>query len=237
MQAYDAATRKLWWRKAVIGTWVVLALAAIGLPNSQAQMRYSGGFVQYHRHPPPDTLKAAPPSSSTTTSPPSYFPDNDSYYPGAETGRSVPPSAGTLPFGVSAVLPWNQAGFAEYAPLSAPPESSFSASKAYTLKATPLLGEPPAGKAETAMLIVHLPEEAMLWVEGRSIALRGQTNYFSSPPLNPGKRYIYTVRAAWLEKGRWVSRTREVPVAAGLIQALYLLPSPALPGKKNLPAG
>jgi uncharacterized protein (TIGR03000 family) len=229
MRANNAMTRNLWRRKVAAGVLIVLGFAAIGLPNSPAQMTYSGGFVQHHRRPPPDSLKATTPSPSQTLLPPSYFPDNDFYYPGQETGPSVSPPAAGAPYGVSAaVLPWNQKGFQEYVPSPASPEPSPSASRKYAMAVTPLPLESPAAKAETAMLIVHLPEPAMLWVEGRLIPLRGPTGYFQSPPLNPAKRYVYTVRAVWRENGRWVTLSREVPVAAGLVQALYLRPAPAL---------
>jgi uncharacterized protein (TIGR03000 family) len=228
MGANDA-TRKPWWRKVVAGILVALGLAAIGLPNSQAQMRYSGGFIQYHRHPPGVTLAPSPSPSGITRSPSSYFPDNDFYFPGEETWPTVSPPAGDSLFGVPArVLPWNQVGFKEYPPFSVPPEWLPSLPRKYALEVTQVPLESPAARADTAMLIVHLPEPAMLWVEGRPIPLRGQTSYFRSPPLNPAKKYIYTVRAAWFEEGQWVSLTREVPVTAGLIQALYLRPVPTL---------
>jgi hypothetical protein len=41
----DKATRRGWPKKVVGGALVLLGLAGIGLPNSQAQLRYSGGFV------------------------------------------------------------------------------------------------------------------------------------------------------------------------------------------------
>jgi uncharacterized protein (TIGR03000 family) len=232
MRAYNA-TRKQWRRKIIAGALIVLGLAVIGLPNGQAQMRYNGGFIQHHRHPPPTTLSATTtPPPSATKMPPSYFPDNDSYYPsfssattsvtrsnpGEEFGNSL------SSFGVSAaVIPWNQAGFEEYRPFpETNPEPSPAAPRKYALEATPLLGASLTGEPQTAMLIVHLPEHAMLWVEGTWIPRNGQTSYFTSPALNPGKKYTYTVRVAWIEDGRWVNLAREVPIEAGLIQTLYL---------------
>lgn len=265
MQANDA-TKNSWRRKIVAGALIVLGLAAIGLPNSQAQMDYSGGFVPYQRVPPSSfdaynpatgvgigpSHRASPPynfrgttaPSPEFTRPPSYFPDNDSYYPSFSSGaisitRSNYPETATeasvLPFGISAAaLPWSQPGFKEYDPfLRKPPAWPSSASRKYILDAAPLpLGSPGANPG-SAMLIVHLPDYAMFWVEGRRITLNGQTSYFNSPPLAAGKKYLYSVRAAWFEDGHWVSLTREVPVEAGLIQALYLRPSPAAPAKKT----
>jgi uncharacterized protein (TIGR03000 family) len=250
MRIDDATTRIRWRRKAVLGALVVLGLVGVGVPNGRAQMRYNGGYRVYHRYAPPDTFRPepTPPTEATV-----YFPDNDSYYPsyssaatsvtrsyypGEAAGRSASPSAGESPLGVpTAALPWNQVGFGEY---DEQPEMSFDSPLAgpskYTLEATPLAPESPAGQSEagqseTATLIVHLPEHAMFWVEGSRTLLKGQTTYFRSPPLAPGKKYGYTVRAAWLEDGRWVGQTRRVPVEAGSIQALYLWRSP---GKRDV---
>jgi uncharacterized protein (TIGR03000 family) len=91
----------------------------------------------------------------------------------------------------------------------------------------------PTGRREVAVLIAYLPEHALLWVDGRLTRVRGQIRYFQSPPLPAGKEYSYTVRAAWQEGGQWVGQTRKVPVHAGLIQTIYLRPSPALQAEKK----
>jgi uncharacterized protein (TIGR03000 family) len=75
-----------------------------------------------------------------------------------------------------------------------------------------------------AVLIAQLPEEAVLWVEGRRTTSAGWMRYFRSPPLRPGRKYSYLVRVAWIEDGCWVSQTRKLPVRAGRIQAVYLRP-------------
>ncbi len=90
---------------------------------------------------------------------------------------------------------------------------------------------PPASAAErveNAGLIAHLPEHAVLWVQGIRTRSMGRTRYFLSPPLLPGRMYNYRVSVAWIEDGHWVSQTRVVPVQAGLIQGLYLPPAPMI---------
>src|SRR5215472_14836390 len=76
----DKATRRGWPKKVVGGALVLLGLAGIGLPNSQAQLRYSGGFVYPPRDrsdtPPTAAPQYGSPAASPST-PPSYFPDND----------------------------------------------------------------------------------------------------------------------------------------------------------------
>ena len=38
---------------------------------------------------------------------------------------------------------------------------------------------------------------------------------FTTPPLEPGYSYSYTIRARWTENGRPVQQSRTVPVKAG----------------------
>lgn len=77
-------------------------------------------------------------------------------------------------------------------------------------------------RLQFAILIAHLPEHAALWVEGTRTRSRGRTRYFQSPPLQPGRKYNYKLRVVWIEDGHWVGQTREVPVQAGIIEAIYI---------------
>ncbi len=67
----------------------------------------------------------------------------------------------------------------------------------------------------TAEIDVHLPPDATLWFDGKRTGQRGEYREFVSPPLKPGERYYYVVRARWTEDGRPVERTRKVHVRAG----------------------
>jgi uncharacterized protein (TIGR03000 family) len=238
MRRDNDATRGRQWRRIVLGrSLILLALAGAGLPESHAQMRYNGGYITTHRHPEKFSSQPAAPQPPAPKLPPSYFPDNDFGYPSsyAEEGAVRPPSplAIALPYGVSAAaFPWNQAGFEDY---NEPPrvlqDSSLSTPKKYSLEVTTLPQAAPAAQPETAALIAHLPEDAVFWVEGTRTRSTGRTRYFQSPPLQLGHKYSYTVRVVWIEDSQWVSQTRMVPVRAGLIQAIYLRPSPAAQAK------
>jgi uncharacterized protein (TIGR03000 family) len=181
------------------------------------------------------------PRVSTPKTLPFLSPDNDlgyplsyppttvvtrSYYVGGEAGAAVSPAVGGLLFGIpAAAFPWNQAGFTDYnEPPVIPRDSSLFTPHKYSLEATPLASGTPVANPQAALLIARLPENALLWVEGELTRLRGPTRYFQSPPLVPGAKYSYVVRAAWVEDGRWVSQTQKVPVRAGLVQAVYLRP-------------
>ncbi len=237
MRYHDAMEAKRW-RKIWFGMILApLGLALTGLPESQAQ------YWAFNKELPPreydpgkiwlDRFLAAQQASSPKAPASHNTPDNDlymheypyrSYDPGRETRRTVSSPAGESPYGIpAAALPWNRVGFAVYDdPREIPPDSSFSSPSKYSLETTPLPLESPAGRSEAAMLIVHLPGHALFGVDERRTPLKVQTNYFQSPPLDRGKKYSYTVRAAWIEEGHWVSQTRKVAVEAGLVQAIYL---------------
>lgn len=223
------ATQAPRWLKMVLPRLLTLSVLTVaGLPESQAQMSYSGGFTP-RRHP-RDRSAPQPSASPATTpaarkTPPAYFPDNDtvypSYYPGSQPGRPLQPSV--LPTD----LPWNRADFQDYnEPLAIPRDTTLGQPKRYVLALAPLAPTDVADRLENALLIARLPEHAVLWVEGTRTRSLGRTRYFQSPPLLPSRKYAYRVSAAWIEDGRWVSRTRVIPVQAGLIQAIYLRPAP-----------
>jgi uncharacterized protein (TIGR03000 family) len=219
--------RKFVWSSSL----VLLGLAMTGLPESRAQMHYSGGFTPT-RHPRQQITPSSPPQTTTPAAPKTprdYFPDSDlsypSYYSAEEPKRPLAPPAPLLPYSIApSSLPWNQAGFEDYneSP-QLPRDASVGEAKKYSLVATSL--PPPATERSlTAVLIAHLPSHAVFWVEGIRTRSTGRTRYFQSPPLLPGRKYNYRIRAAWIEDGHWVSQTRMVPVEAGTIQAIYLRP-------------
>jgi uncharacterized protein (TIGR03000 family) len=75
---------------------------------------------------------------------------------------------------------------------------------------------PEPAQADTrAYVHLHLPAGAQVWVEGKKMTSTGRHRTFHSPLLQPGKRYVYHVRARWREHGHEVTQTREVKVWAG----------------------
>jgi uncharacterized protein (TIGR03000 family) len=56
--------------------------------------------------------------------------------------------------------------------------------------------------------------DASLWIENVRTCQTGTSRVFISPPLGPGN-YTYTVRAAWTEEGRQVTREKTVKVRPG----------------------
>jgi uncharacterized protein (TIGR03000 family) len=66
-----------------------------------------------------------------------------------------------------------------------------------------------------ATLVVRLPADAKLTVDGSATRSTDSVRAFVSPPLQPGKDYHYTLRAEVTRDGKKVERTRDVSVRAG----------------------
>ena len=73
----------------------------------------------------------------------------------------------------------------------------------------------PARDDAPAFITVRVPPGAELWFNGLNMARTGHVREFHSPPLTPGVRYVYEIRARWLENGRPVTQTQTVAVYAG----------------------
>ncbi|MFN4259718.1 MAG: TIGR03000 domain-containing protein [Gemmataceae bacterium] len=56
---------------------------------------------------------------------------------------------------------------------------------------------------------------AEVWVDGYKTTSTGTTRTFHSPPLTPGKKYHYQIRASWVQNGETMTEERTIPVAAG----------------------
>ena len=60
-----------------------------------------------------------------------------------------------------------------------------------------------------------VPPDAQVWFDGKLTSQSGETRYFASPPLAPGRQYVYDVKVRWRDKdGKEVTRTRRVDVSA-----------------------
>jgi uncharacterized protein (TIGR03000 family) len=78
---------------------------------------------------------------------------------------------------------------------------------------------PPVSAAAPADALAHVtvkvPADARVWFENTPTTSTGPVRQFDSPPLAPGGRYTYSVRAAWTENGHEVTQTQQVGVSAG----------------------
>ena len=94
----------------------------------------------------------------------------------------------------------------------------------------PMPPPPPPGKAPekvpapkgtmapvpaSATIVVSLPAEATLRIDGCLTKSTSAVRTFSSPELQPGKAYAYTLDAQLLRAGKTLKATRRVTVRAG----------------------
>ena len=77
--------------------------------------------------------------------------------------------------------------------------------------------ESPAKQAKEApaRITVRLPEDAQLYVHGVFCPLTSDSRAFDTPKLEPGRRYLYVLRAEMERDGRKVTQTRRVVFRAG----------------------
>lgn len=76
-----------------------------------------------------------------------------------------------------------------------------------------------------ARLVVHVPADATLTIDGQPTQSRSDTRTFVSPPLEPGKTYTYTLRAEMNRDGRTVTDRKTVEVRAGQTSEVTFNPS------------
>ena len=74
-------------------------------------------------------------------------------------------------------------------------------------------GQP--ASANRARLIVSIPDNASLYVDGKPIQAVAPVRSFQTPELEQGREYFYEVRAEVMRDGKPVSETRRVTVKAG----------------------
>jgi CRISPR-associated Cas5-like protein len=67
-----------------------------------------------------------------------------------------------------------------------------------------------------AHIWLRVPLSAEIWVNGVKTKQTGESRYFFSPPLTPGKKYSYQIRLRWMKDGKPVEETQRILVQAGL---------------------
>jgi uncharacterized protein (TIGR03000 family) len=71
------------------------------------------------------------------------------------------------------------------------------------------------GAAAPAILVIDLPEDARLTVQGAAMTARGPRRRLISPALEPGRDYLYTLQGEFSHNGQTRTVTRDVVVRAG----------------------
>jgi uncharacterized protein (TIGR03000 family) len=66
-----------------------------------------------------------------------------------------------------------------------------------------------------ATILVTLPAQARLLIDGAATTSTSGTRLFVSPNLEPGRAYVYTLRAEMVRDGQTVAQEQRVTVRAG----------------------
>lgn len=73
-----------------------------------------------------------------------------------------------------------------------------------------------------ARLVVHLPADANLTVDGEATRATSDTRTFVTPPLEPGKTYHYRLKATITRNGEKETASQTVIVHAGQTSPVYM---------------
>jgi uncharacterized protein (TIGR03000 family) len=69
--------------------------------------------------------------------------------------------------------------------------------------------------AQSATIIVHLPGDAKLTIDGAPTRSTSAERSFITPPLEVGKTFSYTLQAQFVRGDQTISVTKEIAVRAG----------------------
>ncbi len=69
--------------------------------------------------------------------------------------------------------------------------------------------------APAAHITVRLPADARLTVHGVDCPLASDTRAFDTPPLTPGQKYYYLLKAEVVREGRTIAQTRRIDFRSG----------------------
>jgi uncharacterized protein (TIGR03000 family) len=61
----------------------------------------------------------------------------------------------------------------------------------------------------------RVPGDAKVWFGASPTTSTGTSRSFESPALDVGQEYVYRIRVEWMQDGKNVTETRQVPVHAG----------------------
>jgi uncharacterized protein (TIGR03000 family) len=123
-------------------------------------------------------------------------------------------------------MPWEIEKYAGYPhgatrrPATPPPSTPAALAatrppRSYTVQVTILPYKHEYEQRDTALVVAHVPEDALVYIDDQPTRQRGMLRQFVSPPLDPKSNYAYTVRVVWPEDGEWVSQMHRFPVKAG----------------------
>jgi uncharacterized protein (TIGR03000 family) len=110
-------------------------------------------------------------------------------------------------------VPWPANSYFTLTMNGAPPGAALSSS--YSPPRVVTSWYPPAPSPAPATLLVRLPADARLTIDGYAPRSASGTRWFVTPPLEPGRAFHYQLRAELERGGKRLTQMREVAVRAG----------------------
>jgi uncharacterized protein (TIGR03000 family) len=68
-----------------------------------------------------------------------------------------------------------------------------------------------------ALIVAQVPADADLYIDGVRVALGSTRRVITSPDLQPGRDYVYTLKARTIRNGKEAARTKQVTVRPGTV--------------------
>jgi uncharacterized protein (TIGR03000 family) len=73
----------------------------------------------------------------------------------------------------------------------------------------------PVARGQPTEIVMNVPLDAIVFVDGQRISNGGSTRLFVTPPLAPGRRYFYDVKISWVDGSHARESSRHVSFRAG----------------------
>lgn len=73
----------------------------------------------------------------------------------------------------------------------------------------------PASGGQRAEIVMNVPLDAIIFIDGQRITSGGMSRIFVTPPLASGRRYFYDVKVSWVEGSRARESSRHVSFQPG----------------------
>jgi uncharacterized protein (TIGR03000 family) len=127
-------------------------------------------------------------------------------------GQQGPLATRGIPTPDSSLWPWNAPSYRGYE----------DQAKTYQLYVNTL----PVQRTDdpnAAFIVAHVPQNATVWLQDKAMPNNGSPRFYQSPPLSPGRNYVYTVRVAWTQDNKVVSESHDFTVRAGDIHCVFLM--------------
>lgn len=161
----------------------------------------------------------------------SAFPDCT--YPSQVVTVGVPSISGGMSMGGMPKISGPASGGSALPAIASPPSGNSTPAIAPPVGGStdqPKKITPPGGNGSVssgqATLVVNLPADARLYVDGDYCPLTSSTRTFNSPAIEQGRRYSYTLKAEMVRDGKTQTETKTVVFEAGkLVQVNFEEPS------------